>query len=162
MYKHYDNLTTEEVESLVELSKEVKFKDSGGTRVRMGANGSNALSIYNYSKWFTWKHKQREVFKAAFPENSKDSIVQGWFLKLPAYKGFLDLQDTWVDNPMSGRVIATALQDQTIYIENTAIDVKKGEQIGFSLCSLHEIKPSDKGQLWACVMIRCCHTKISG
>lgn len=162
MYKHYDKLTNEEVASLIALSKEVKFKDSKGSRMRVGANGADACSIYNYSKWFDWKHKQREIFRPCFPEMMHKSIIQGWFLEIPPNTGFLDKMVVWVGKEYSGRVIATALKTQTILLDGTPVKVKKGEQIGFSLCTIHEIKPSTEGQLWACVMFRGCHTEVQG
>lgn len=162
MYKQYDDLTPEELESLVELSKEVKFKNSEGSRMRVGQNGPKAMSIYNYSKWFDWKHKQREVFKACFPEVAYPMIVQGWFLDIPANTGFLDRMIQWVDYPMSGRIIATALKTQTIFLDDKPVRVKQGEQIGFSLCTVHEIKSSEEGQLWACTLFRGCHTEVHG
>lgn len=162
MFKHYEKLTNEEVESLIELSKDVKFKDSKGSRMRVGANAPKVLSVYNYSKWFEWKHKQRELFKTAFPEVVLPKVLQGWFLEIPAGDGLLDLMNIWVGKPHSGRIVATALKDQVIFLDNKEVRLQKGEQIGFSLCTLHEIKPSTEGQLWACVMFHGCHTEIHG
>lgn len=162
MYKHYDKLTDTEVEDLIALSKELKFKDSKGHRMRVGANAPRVLSVYNYSKWFEWRHKQREQFKTFFPEIALPKITQGWYLEIPANTGLLDLMTVWVGKPLSGRIIATALMDQSIFLDGQEVCVKKGEQIGFSLCTPHEIKPSEQGQLWACVMIHGCHTKIHG
>lgn len=162
MYKHYEKLSPEEVESLLALSKEVEYKDSRGSRMRVGYNGAKACSIYKYSKWFDWKHTQREFYKTTLPEVAIPKVVQCWFLEIPENNGFLDLMDYWVDKPLSGRIIATALRDQTIIINGNPVKVLTGEQIGFSLCTLHEIRKSREGQLWACAMIRGCHTEIHG
>lgn len=161
MYKRYDKLTTEEFESLVALSKEVTFKEAKGSRVRVGANAPEIMSVYNYSKWFTWKAKQRDLFKTFFPAQAIEKATQGWFLEIPENKGFLDTMTYWVGKPTSGRVIATALKTQSIIIDDESVRVKKGDQIGFSLESVHSIKPSAEGQLWACVMIRGCYNKVS-
>lgn len=161
MYKHYTPLTESEVENAIELSKEVKFREAFGSRRRVGRNGQNALSKYNYSKWFEWNKKQRDTFKTFFSKEVIDQAVQGWFLEIPAGSGFLDVMDYWVGKPLSGRVIATALKEQVFHLEGKGVQLSPGEQIGFSLTSLHEIKPSPEGQLWACVMIRGCHTKVA-
>lgn len=160
MYKHYTPLTENELEKAIALSGQVKYRLSTGSRRRVGRNGVNALSMYNYAKWFDWNKTQRTEFKSFFSPEVINKAVQGWFLEIPPGKGFLDVMDYWVDKPLSGRVVATALKAQTFYIDNKAVFLKAGDQIGFSLISLHEIKPSSEGQLWACVMIRGCYKEI--
>lgn len=160
MYKYYNNLDDNEVEKLIELSEQVKFQKSEGHRRRVGVNGTNALSNYNVAKWFDWTHAKREQFRTNFPIPIQDKILQGWFLDIPRGTGFLDLMGYWVDKPFSGSMVATALRDQTIFIDKKEIAVTKGQQIGFSLRSLHEIKPSKDGQLWACIMFFGDHTEL--
>lgn len=161
MYKHYDDNTEEEVEELLTLSKEVKFQKAEGHRRRMGANKASALSRYSMAKWFDWKHAQREIFRTKFPVPIQNKILQGWFLEIPRGTGFLDLMNYWVDKPRTGKVVCTALQNQSIYLDHIEVKVKKGQQIGFSLQTLHEIKPSKTGQLWACVMIFDCPLELT-
>lgn len=160
MYKNYQDNSKDEVDELLALSEEVKFQKAEGYRRRVGANGVNALSRYNVAKWFDWTHAQRETFRSKFPKPVQNKITQAWFLDIPRGTGFLDLMDYWVDKPFSGTVVCTALKDQTIHLNKTAVKVKKGQQIGFSLRTLHEIKPSKEGQLWACVMFLGCHEQL--
>lgn len=152
MYKYFENNSPAEVQDLLKLSEEVKFQAAEGYRRRVGANGSNKLSRYNVAKWFDWTHAQRETFRSVFPIPLQRKAIQGWFLDIPRGTGFLDLMDYWVDKPMSGSVCCTALKDQVIHLDHKPIKIKKGQQISFSLCTLHEIKPSKEGQLWACIM----------
>lgn len=161
MYKQYTDVTETELEELETLSKEVKFQKAVGHRRRVGANGPNALSRYNVAKWFDWTHAQRELYRTKFPEPIQGKILQGWFLDIPRGTGFLDLMDYWVGKPLSGTVICTALKNQSIYLDHKEIKVKKGQQIGFNLQTLHELKPSKDGQLWACVMILGCPLKLT-
>lgn len=161
MYKYFDPLTESEVAVLTELTDHVKFTPAEGMYRRRGANAPAVNSIYNTSRWFDWHSTHRAIFKQFFPTTVRDKIIQGWFLEIPEHKGFLDLMDYWVDKYLSGRVIATALKDQSIYLDGKEIRLRKGEQIGFSLRTLHEIKPSRTGGLWACVMIMGCYTEQS-
>lgn len=161
MYQYYEKLTPEEVDELVELSKTVKFSKAEGYLRRRGVNAPLVNSEYNFSRWFDWKAKQREQYKQYFPTTVREKIIQGWFLELPAHTGFLDLMDYWVGKYHSGRVIATALKDQSIWLDRKEIRLNKGEQIGFNLAELHEIKPCEDGGLWACVMFLGCYTKQS-
>jgi hypothetical protein len=152
MYKQLLDNTKEEVEALLALSRQVKFHAAEGYRRRVGANGPNALSRYNVSKWFDWTHAQREAFRPNFPEPLQRKAIQGWFLDIPKGTGFLDLMDYWVGKELSGSVVCTALRKQTILLNRTPLTLEVGEQITFKLDVLHEIKPSKHGQLWACIM----------
>lgn len=162
MYKKYNKLTKTELEQVLQLGDEITFKRAAGSSRRVGLNGIKALSVYNYSKWFEWTNKQRELYKTFFPAEVLPKVIQGWFLEIPPNSGFLDKMDYWIGKPLSGRVIATALRAQTIIIGDEAVRLKAGEQIGFSLETMHEITKSTEGQLWACVMFRGCYTEIDG
>lgn len=161
MYKSYQSISDTELTELIELSKEVKLDNITGHRRRIGANKSAKLSLYSMSKWFNWTHAQREVFRTKFPEPIQTKILQGWFLEIPRGTGFLDLMDYWVGKANSGSVVATALKDQTIFLDKKELHVKAGQQIGFNLSTLHEIKPSKEGQLWACVMFLGCPLQLN-
>lgn len=152
MYKNFEPLSQAELKQLIEIKDSVTFTQAKGKDVRMGRNAPKVISVYNYAKWFDWRSNQRKVFKEFFPVTVREKILQGWFLEIPKHSGFLDVIDYWVGKPASGQVIATALQDQSIILGGEEVVVRKGEQIGFNLSTLHEIKPSKKGQLWACVM----------
>lgn len=156
MYTRLHTLSETAVTELCELKDEVSFSDSYGARRRQGKNDAKALSIYNYSKWFNWTHAQRETFRKALPEKQTQKSKQVWFLDIPAQTGFLDVMTYWVDHAhMCGKVCAYSLTDnQVIYLNGNAITLEKGEGIYFCLSEIHEIKPSMKGQLWACVMTR--------
>lgn len=156
MYKHLEPLTETELKELEVLKGEVKFHKAEGYRRRVGANGPNALSRYNVSKWFDWTHAQRETFRSKFPLPLQRKILQGWFLELPRGTGFLDLMNYWVGKHMSGSVVCTALKDQTVHLDGNPIKVKRGQQITFKLSTLHELKASKEGQLWACIMFFGC------
>lgn len=152
MYKLYDPLTADELASLQKLADTVKFNPATGVQRRRGANAPKINSIYNTSKWFDWTAINRAGYKNYFPKQVHEKIIQGWFLELPPKVGFLDVMNYWVDKPSSGTIIATALKDQTITLDGKAVAVSKGNQIGFHLSTLHELKASKSGQLWACVM----------
>jgi hypothetical protein len=155
MHRIYPALSAEQQAELIELSKEMKWIEAYSFRRRMGVNGADALSIYKNTRWFTWTAKQRNKYKALLPEHMVNQAVVGWYLDLPAGDGFLDRMTVWVDKPNSGTAIAYALRgDQTILINDKPVLVKQGQGIGFSLREIHEIKPSEEGQLWACVMVR--------
>lgn len=159
MYKYFEPLPESEVSELIELSKEVKFTKAEGYRRRRGANAPKVNSVYNFSMWFNWRAAQRKQYKDYFPATVREKIVQGWFLELPPHVGFLDLMDYWVGKPQSGRVIATALKDQSIWLDGKEQRLSAGQQIGFSLETLHEIKTCREGGLWACVMFMGCYTQ---
>lgn len=159
MYKYFEPLPESEVSELIELSKEVKFTKAEGYRRRRGANAPKVNSVYNFSMWFNWRATQRKQYKDYFPTTVREKIVQGWFLELPPHVGFLDLMDYWVGKPQSGRVIATALKDQSIWLDGKEQRLSAGQQIGFSLETLHEIKTCREGGLWACVMFMGCYTQ---
>ena len=160
MYKSYEAVSEEELTELIQLSEEVVFKPATGWNRRCGAN-KKAMSRYNVAKWFDWKHAQRELFRTKFPAPIQTKIIQGWFLEIPRGTGFLDLMDYWVGKPNSGTVVITALKDQSIYIDRCEVHVKAGQQLGFNLSELHEIKPSKEGQLWACVMFLGCPIQLN-
>jgi hypothetical protein len=154
MYTRLHTLSETAVTELRELKDEVSFSDSYGARRRQGKNDANALSIYNYSKWFSWTHDQRLTIRKILPEKQTQKAKQVWFLDIPARKGFLDVMTYWVPYAhLCGKVCAYALMDnQTIYLDGNAVTLNKGEGIYFCLSQIHQIKPSKEGQLWACVM----------
>lgn len=159
MYKYFDPLSDKELVEIKELSTQVKFQKAEGFRRRRGANSPQVQSVYNFSKWFDWNATQREQFKQYFPTTVREKIVQAWFLELPRHTGFLDLMNYWVGKPLSGRVIATALKDQSIWLDGKEQRLSAGQQIGFSLETLHEIKACKDGGLWACVMFMGCYER---
>lgn len=141
------------VHVLSDLAANVAFTRSESHRRRMGANGQDALSQYLYSRWYTWDRKQRLRFKRALPQPLIERALVGWFLALPPGDGFLDRMEAWVGVPMSGTVVAYALnRDQRVLLNDTEVFVPQSEGLIFNLQVVHEIKPSPTGQLWACVM----------
>lgn len=155
MYSRLHSLTTEAVEALLELKENVAFTTASGSRRRQGLNDMNALSIYNYSKWFNWKSAQRDIVKGLIPEAQTKYAKQVWFLEIPEKTGFLDVMTYWVGTEaMCGKVCAYALKDQVISISGREVRVKKGEGIYFCLSEVHQIKPSAAGQLWFCTMVQ--------
>ncbi len=154
MYVRFPKLSDEALATLQRLRDQVQFTESESHRRRMGENGQQALSRYRYSRYFFWPHAIRSAFKAQFPSKQAGQAVVGWYLELDPEVGFLDRMTYWVGKRQSGTSIAYALHaDQVIYINDEPVTVPKGEGIGFNLSEIHEIKPSDDGQLWACVMV---------
>jgi hypothetical protein len=155
MYTRLHSLTPEAVSELVSLKGELTFSDAYGARRRQGANGPAGLSIYNYSKWFNWTHAQRETYRAQFPALQTKKAKQCWFLDIPPRTGFLDVMTYWVGKGgHCGKVLAYAMQEQTIEIAGHPITLQPGEGIHFCLSEVHELKTSASGQLWACMMVR--------
>ncbi len=155
MYTRLKTLSEDAVASLLTIKQNVKFTAATGSRRRVGKNTVNALSIYNYSKWFIWKHQQREVFRSCLPSKQTARARQVWYLEIPPGNGFLDVMTYWVGNgKQCGKVCAYALRDQTIRISGVDVHLTKGEGIHFCLSEVHSISPSKDGQLWACTMIQ--------
>lgn len=156
MYVLLNPLASAEIDKLLELKAEVKFSDSTGSRMRVGKNGPDACSVYNYSKWFSWTHAQRETIKSVLPEKQTTQAMQTWFLDIPPKVGFLDVMNKWVDYAHEcGKILAYSLSgDQVIWLNGNPIRLKKGEGIGFCLSELHQIKTSPNGQQWVCMMVR--------
>jgi hypothetical protein len=152
MYKYLENIVPESMQTLEDLHQEVKMIPAVGPRRRVGANGASALSTYSVSKMFNWTAAQRDLFKDQFKGTVHDKIIQGWFLELPEHVGFLDLMNYWVDKPLSGSIMCIAMKDQTIHLDKKPVVLTKGQKITFHLSTLHELKRSPEGQLWACVM----------
>lgn len=154
MFTRYPKLPDQDLEVLQKLVTEVSFVEAVSHRRRMGENKMHALSIYNYSRWYAWNRFQRRAYRAAHNANAEPDILVGWLLDIPPEQGFLDRQTYWVDKKMAHTVVSYAVKsDQTIHINDVPIVVPQGAGIGFSLRTIHEIKPSTEGQLWACVMV---------
>uniref|UniRef100_A0AB39CDC0 Uncharacterized protein n=1 Tax=Pseudomonas phage RVTF4 TaxID=3236931 RepID=A0AB39CDC0_9VIRU len=160
MYTKLPALTEAQVEDLLKLQTELKMTDAVGHRVRIGANAPNKMSKYSYSRWFSWTRHQRALYKSIIPEHIVSRSLQCWFLKFDPVVGFLDEMTVWVGKASSGTVIAYALQDgMSITLDNGhRVHVPKGEGISFHLSTVHEVPPTKQGGLWACVMIRGCHS----
>jgi len=149
MYNTLQNLSEENIQKLSNISSEINFID---TDKRMGTNGLAKPSIYTYSKWKTWNREQVREFKSIFAPSDIDTAIIGWYLKLPAETGFLDLMTTWVGKPC-GSVIAYSMTDnQNIWLHNQEVMLQRGQGIKFKLSVPHEIKSSSQEQLWACIM----------
>lgn len=138
---------------LENLSNKLPYRHSDSIRRRVGANGQDALSVYSNSKWYNWDRKTRAHFKLLFPDQYVKKALIGWFLDIPREDGFLDLMTYWKDDVMPAVVAAYALRDnQTLWLDGKPFTANRGEGILFTLDCLHEIKPSQDGQRWACVM----------
>lgn len=149
MYKIVSTLSNEALQTFDSLITEVEFSNSN---IRLGANGLNQLSKYSSSRWYDWTADQRSLFKRHFGPDSDKALV-GWFLKLPAEVGFLDLMTYWEDKIMAGNIVAYSLSDnQKIRLANEEITVNRGNGIKFSLKIPHEIKKANIHQTWVCIM----------
>lgn len=154
MYVRYPKLPDEALATLDELVKELNWVNAVSHRRRMGENRYNNLSEYTNTRWFSWTREQRDRFRSAIPEKQNSKALVGYFIELAPKTGFLDRMTTWTDNPASsGTIIAYALKDAVILLNDTEVDVKRGEGIGFNLSVIHEVKASENGQLWANVMV---------
>jgi len=159
MYTKLPALTDAQVEDLVKLQSELTMSESTGHRLRVGKNILEKESKYSYSRWFSWNRHQRALYKSIIPEHIVKRSLQCWFLKFAPVSGFLDEMTYWVGKPGSGTCISYALQDgMSIELDGRVVHVPKGEGISFSLCTVHQVHPSKLGGLWACVMIRGCHS----
>lgn len=159
MYTKLPALSDANVEELINLKGELTMTDAIGHRVRVGKNIQEKVSSYLYSRWFTWNRHQRATYKSIIPEHIVKRALQCWFLEFKPVTGFLDEMTYWVGKPGSGTVIAYALQDgMSIELDGRRVYVPKGEGISFSLCTIHQVHPNPNGGLWACVMIRGCHS----
>jgi len=150
MYEKKSKLNSEQVNALRLLKDEVVMTNK---HIRLGENGTDNMSVYNYSKWSTWNRSQKSQFKSYFPSESIEKSVIGWFLNLPPNTGFLDKMIAWRNQNHCGTVVAFALDDQQIYLNDQAITVESGEGIQFKLNVDHNIKPSGTDRNWACVMV---------
>jgi len=151
MYIKLEKLNSNQIDNLSDLISSVTFTDKNK---RIGANGIENFSIYNYSKWHEWDRNKKILFKSSLPSIYAEKSLIGWFLHLPPETGFLDLMDAWVGQTMAGTVVAYSLtEDQQISINNENVTLERGEGIKFCLRYAHEIRPSELGQYWACLMI---------
>lgn len=149
------SITPEQVTLLTDLAKELKFTNATGSRRRVGANGTEALSTYHYSKWFDWTAKQRATYRKAWTDEQLKTVVQGWFVRYPKRTGFLDEMNVWVDKPNSGTILGISLEDgQVIKVDGKLHTVNKGEVIKFNVSLIHSVPKVRETNLWACIMIR--------
>lgn len=154
MYVRYPKLPDESLATLEKLVAELKWVNAVSHRRRMGENAYNNLSEYTNTRSFSWTHDQRERFRSAIPVKQHSKALVSYFIEFAPKTGFLDRMTTWTDNPASsGTIIAYALKDAVILLNDTEVDVKRGEGIGFNLSVIHEIKASENGQLWANMMV---------
>lgn len=156
MYTKLHSIPEAELTKILALRDEVTFTLSTGSRRRNGVNPTEKLSMYEYSKWFTWTHAQRQVVRSVLGEPLTRKSQQLYFLNIPAKTGFLDTMDYWVGKEkMCGKIAAYALEDNmTIYIDSRAVKLMRGEGIYFCLSELHRIDASKAGQKWLCTMTR--------
>jgi hypothetical protein len=150
MYTKLIKLQDDKIVFLDNLSNQVNYRSNN---IRVGASGSEKMSIYSYSKWFDWNRIQRKEYKSCFDKDLLDSAMMGWFLKFPRNSGFLDLMTYWVGNKLAANVVSFALADQDIIINGQKITVLRGEGIKFNLGTPHEIKPSSNEMRWVCLML---------
>lgn len=150
MYKTLPQLSPATLQTFDTLVQQVSFTNNN---IRLGANGTEKVSKYFYSRWFDWNNAQRISFKNCFGTAADNALV-GWFLTFPANTGFLDLMTYWQDKVMAGVVVAYALEDnQKIWLDGKELIFNKGEGLKFNLKVLHEVKNSNMQQKWACLML---------
>lgn len=155
MYSRFPTLSEENLEALLALRRELPMVESLSFRRRMGANGVNNLSVYLNSRSFNWTRTQRELFRKAMPDVQIDRALVYSFLEIPPKVGFLDRMITWVDTRQAGTMLSYALKGTNeILLDDKPVQVARGEGIGFSLRTVHEINKSESGQLWACIMVQ--------
>lgn len=159
MYTLLPALSEEKIAELLAVRGELELVEAKGHRLRVGKNILERESVYSYSRWFSWNRHQRKRVKDVIPQNIISRALQFWFLEFPERLGFLDTMTQWVGKPQCGTVIAYALRDgQYINLEGNTIFVERGAGIAFHLSTVHQVDPTRLGGLWACTMIRACHT----
>jgi hypothetical protein len=150
MVENLTNLSTDTLNALDALKSQVTFKNTG---IRVGQNGLDKLSVYEYSKWKTWNRAQKNTFKSAFDSADLEKSLIGWFLKFPGSTGFLDVMDYWQNNNDSGIVLAYSLTDgNSIWIGGTEYHANRGVGFKFSLRHLHEVRANPAERNWACLL----------
>lgn len=156
MITRLKKLTPSRVTRLRELFDTFSLTQATSHRQRMGENGAENSSVYFTTRWFGWRYQVRDLFKEQLPPAIVSKALVGWFLHLPPNTGFLDRMTTWVGREdESGTAMAYSMQDgQVIRLNDVEHQLNRGDGIGFNLSEVHEIFPSDAGQLWACVMVR--------
>lgn len=150
MYEKLSRITNDQIQILRTLKETVPMTDK---HIRLGQHGTDKISIYNYSKWSLWNRVQKNNFKSIFAQEDLDKSVVGWLLNLPSNTGFLDRMIAWEGQDNCGTVVAYALEDQEIYINDAVVTVLSGEGIKFKLNQPHEIKTSSNERNWACIMV---------
>lgn len=149
MYKIETTLTNGSLVTFDSLLNQIRFTNDN---IRLGANGTEKISNYSYSRWFDWTADQRMTFKNAFGSEVDKAIV-GWFLTFPANTGFLDLMTYWEDKKTAGKIVAYALNNnQKICINDNEEIINRGEGVKFSLKLPHEVKNHNIKQDWVCIM----------
>lgn len=148
-------LSKEKLSTIQELASRTTLYPAVGSRRRIGANGANALSVYNYDRWFGWSSVDRKTFKSVFPEEVIDRAIVGHFLEIPE-GGFLDVMTAWVDTTQAGYMVSFNIgeEDATIIVSGKEVVVPVGGSVSFSLAEVHSIPKKSSGRdLWACVML---------
>lgn len=153
-YRGLTRISNEDIRALKELYKELNPPYVTSHRRRNGVNIYKNLSIYKDTRWFKWSQAQRDRFRAHYPEKYHSKALVAYFIEFPKEEGFLDRMETWVGKQQKSNIIAYALnKGQHIYLNDKRVEVGQGEGIVFSLSSVHEVKPSKAGALWANVMV---------
>jgi len=138
------------VKALVELSSKVSFIFSKDHYFRVGEHESERISEYHFSKWYHWKHAQRELFKSLLPEELIRKSFVCNFTRYDANTGFLDKIVSFKERQQStGVITAIALFDnQQIIIEDTLHTLMAGDAIRFHVAETHEVPVSNNDALW--------------
>lgn len=154
MYKILDNLTEENKNALLSLKNEVPMHAASSSNRRMGANGHNNLSVYNFSKYLNdWNRHQRKIFMDNFPDPADEKAVVKWFLEFPENTGHLDTMTVWENEPDTPWVTSYNLKGiGNIILGDEEVIVPEGQGISFRLTTVHSIPKTTSGTLWACVM----------
>jgi hypothetical protein len=155
MYKLLEEQSDESHQNLLDLQSQIKLWPCNSHRRRVGANGIKRLSIYNRSKYLSWKAAQRKTFRENFPGKAASMAMVQFFQEFPPETGFLDLMNYWADMASPSFLTAFCLKGSgglTFNDVDVAVPVKQG--IVYSLNELHEIKATEEGSLWACVLTR--------
>ena len=154
MYKILDNLTEENKNALLGLQSEVYMQPATSYRRRVGVNGPNNLSVYNFSKYLNgWTRHQRKTFMDNFPDPADEKAVAKWFLEIPAVDGQIDKTNTWQNEASAAWVTSYNLKGAgNITIGDEEVIVPEGKGITFQLSIAHGITKTSDGTLWACVM----------
>lgn len=154
MYKRLEKLDPARFGVLRRLHASIPLQEARGHRVRMGVNGIERLSKYNYSRWMKWKADQRNEFKTVFPKEIIDNAVVGHFVHYPRGTGFLDRIETWKNDKSPCCIYGFVVHGEgKIILNDEEVIVPEGEGICFSLRDAHEIPATLQGQVWAFVMI---------
>lgn len=153
MHKILKPLAKTKLEGLISLRESVNMVSACTHRRRIGVNKFNKLSVYDYSRYMSWTHTQRQLFSKFFPKKADDVAVVKWFVEFPPYTGFLDRLESWTTDPSPSWVTSYCIRGNGhVIINDEHVYAEQGQGLCFPLSAPHEVPPTEHGSTWAFVL----------